>query len=75
MDNLCGETRTADNKLQARRFGDLKLFEPITICCLSRYATAGALTEPVVAAWIAVNDVTCRLYDGPSRPGPSSLVT
>jgi len=38
---------------QPRRIGDLKLFEPITLSRLSRYATAGALSV-VLVAWLAV---------------------
>ena len=47
---------------------DLKLLELTTIDRLSRYATARrVLTGPVVPTSIAVDDVTYRLQDGPSR--------
>ena len=50
--------------IKPRRFGDLKLFEPKTICpIIAVRDREGALAEPGLAMWTEV-DVTCRLQDG-----------
>jgi hypothetical protein len=51
------------------RFGDLLLFETISICPLVTLRDrGGSLSSLSWSTWTAVYDVTYRLQDGPSRP-------